>query len=107
MNGTRPLNAAVKAEVTADLNGLPHGRITDRDGEAQVFTTELADLELWFLALGGHITRQPAGSKAALWTLHTDTDHGHGVPVAIYALALDSDQIDPAIADAVTHTPAA
>ena len=107
MAPTRILNAAVKAEVAADYNGLPHGRITDRDGEAQVFTTGLADLELWWLALGGHITRQPAGRNAALWTLHTDTDHGNGAPVAVYALALDTDQIDPAIAHAVTHTPAA
>lgn len=102
MNSTRRLDSAVKAEVTADLHGLPHGRITDRDGEAQVFTTGLADLELWFLALGGHITRQPAGSNAALWTLHTHTDHHNGTPVAVYALALDTDEIDPGLADAVT-----
>lgn len=101
MSATRPLNAAVKAEVAADLGGLPHGRITDRDGEAQVFTDGLRDLELWWLALGGHITRQVAGRKAALWTLHTNTDHGTGAPVAVYALALDTDQIDPAIAHAV------
>lgn len=101
MAPTRRLDAAVKAEVAADLNGLPHGRITDRDGEAQVFTTGLADLELWFLALGGQITRQPAGRKAALWTLHTNTDHGNGVPVAVYALALDTDQIDASLTDAV------
>ncbi|MFJ7023203.1 hypothetical protein ACIQUW_33060 [Streptomyces sp. NPDC101117] len=103
MPGTRPLNAAVKAEVTADLNGLPHGRITDRDGEAQVFTASLSELELWWLALGGHITRQPAGTKAALWTLHTNTDHGQGAHVAVYALSLDTDQIDPAIAHAVQN----
>ncbi|MFK0288286.1 hypothetical protein ACIQVL_48615 [Streptomyces sp. NPDC090499] len=102
MSPTRPLNAAVKAEVAADYNGLPHGRITDRDGEAQVFTAGLPELELWFMALGGHITREPAGRKAALWTLRTDTDHGHGAPIAVYALALDTDQIDPDYADAVT-----
>lgn len=101
MAPTRPLNAAVKAEVAADLNGLPHGRITDRDGEAQVFTAGLADLELWWLALGGHITRQPAGDGVALWTLTADTDHGHGAPVRVHALALDTDQIDADIAHAV------
>ena len=101
MSPTRPLNAAVKAETVAAWNGLPHGRITDRDGEAQVFTTSLRELEAWYLALGGHITRQPAGAKAALWTLHTDTDHGNGAPVAVYTLALDTDQIDPDCADAV------
>lgn len=104
MSPTRPLDAAVKAETVADWNGLPHGRITDRDGEAQVFTTGLPDLERWFLALGGRIDRQPAGSKAALWTLHTDTDHGHGAPIAVYALASDTDDIHPDIADAVTPT---
>ncbi|MFJ7297600.1 hypothetical protein [Streptomyces collinus] len=106
MSPTRPLNAAVKAETVADWNGLPHGRITDRDGEAQVFTTGLPDLELWWLALGGRITRQPAGNKAALWTLRTDTDHGRGAPIAVYALSLDTDLIDPDIAHAV-QTPAA
>src|SRR5438067_8192352 len=69
MNPIRPLGPAVKAEVAAEYNGLPHGRITDRGGEAQVFTASLAELELWFLALGGRITRQTAGSTAALWTL--------------------------------------
>lgn len=110
MQPTRRLNAAVQAEVAADYNGLPHGRITDRDGEAQVFTAGLPELELWWLALGGRITREPAGRKAFLWTVHTTTDHnGQGAPVAVYALALDTDDIDPAIAHAVTtpQTPAA
>lgn len=101
MAPTRPLNAAVKAEVTADLNGLPHGRITQHDDQAHVFTIGLAELELWFIALGGHITRQPAGEGVVLWTLTTDTDHGHGAPVRVYAPALDTDQIDPSIADAI------
>jgi hypothetical protein len=99
---TRALNnPAVQAEVAAEYNGLPHGRITNHNDIAQVFTTSLADLELWFLALGGHITSQPAGARVVLWTLHTDTDHGHGAPVQVHALALDTDQIDAACADAV------
>ena len=100
---TRPLNAAVKAEVAADLNGLPHARITERDGTADVFATSLADLELWFLALGGHFTTQPApeGSGVVMWTLTTDTDHGHGAPVRVWALARDTDQLDPDCADAI------
>ncbi|MFJ8727718.1 hypothetical protein [Streptomyces sp. NPDC093269] len=103
MAGIRPLNAAVKAEVTADYNGLPHARITDTDGEAHVFTAGLPELELWFMALGGRITRQPApkDSGVVLWTLHTDTDHGHGAPVHVHALAMDTDQPDADIADAV------
>jgi len=99
---TRHLNSpAVQAETVADWNGLPHGRITDHNQIAQVFTTGLPDLELWFLALGGHITCQPAGARVVLWTLHTDTDHGHGAPVQVHALALDTDQIDADCADAV------
>lgn len=107
MNATRRLGPAVQAEVTAAYNALPHARITERDGEAQVFTASIAELELWFMALGGQITRQAAGTKAALWILHTNTDHGHGAPVAVYALAADTDEIDPACADAVTSLPAA
>ena len=104
MSPTRPLNAAVKAEVTADSNGLPHGRITDRDGTAHVFTTSLRELELWVMALGGHYTSEPApsGSGVVLWTLTTDTDHGHGSPIRVYAMALDTDQLDPDCADAAT-----
>jgi hypothetical protein len=99
----RNLNAAVKAEVAAEYNGLPHDRITERDGTADVFTTSLRNLERWFLALGGHFTRQPApaGSGVVMWTLHTDTDHGHGAPLRVWAMALDTDQLDPACADAI------
>ncbi|MEW2266908.1 hypothetical protein [Streptomyces sp. NPDC047868] len=101
MRDHRALNAAVKAEVTADYNGLPHARITDQNGTAHVFTTGLPDLELWFMALGGRITHQPAGTGVTLWTLTADTDHGNGVPVLVHALALDTDQIDAAITHAV------
>jgi hypothetical protein len=101
MTGIRPLNAATKAETTADWNGLPHGRNTDHDGTAHVFTADLTDLEAWYLALGGRITRKPAGDGVALWVLHTTTDHGHGIPVRVHALALDTDQIDADCADAV------
>jgi hypothetical protein len=106
MNPIRPLGPAVQAEVTAAWNGLPHGRITEHHGIAQVFTVSLAELELWFVALGGHITCAPApqGSGVVLWTLTADTDHGHGAPVHVHALAPDTDQIDPDCADAVTHT---
>lgn len=98
----RNLNSpAVQAEVTAEYNGLPHGRITDHNGEAHVFTAGLADLESWFMALGGDIDRQPAGDRVVLWTLHTDTDHGHGAPVRVLALALDTDFIDEDCADAI------
>ncbi|MEU5322922.1 hypothetical protein AB0G67_40160 [Streptomyces sp. NPDC021056] len=101
MNAIRRNTPAVQAEVAADYNGLPHARITDHNDEAHVFTTGLPELELWWLALGGHITREPAGRGVVLWTLLTDTDHGHGAPVRVLAPALDTDQIDPAIAHAV------
>ncbi|MCI3279171.1 hypothetical protein [Streptomyces cylindrosporus] len=101
---TRKLaSPAVQAEVTAEYNGLPHARITDRDGHADVFTNGLPDLELWFMALGGHFTSQPApdGSGVVMWTLTTDTDHGHGTPIRAWALALDTDQLDADCADAI------
>lgn len=101
MKPIRPLGPAVKAETVADWNGLPHGRITEHANEAHVFTASLTELEAWFIALGGRITRQDAGDRVCMWTLTTDTDHGHGTPVRVHALALDTDQIDPDCADAV------
>ena len=103
MAPTRPLNAAVKAEVAAELNGLPHGRITDIAGTAHVSTDGLHQLESWFLALGGRITCDPAptGEGVVIWTLTTNTDHGHGVPVLVQTLGMATDQIDPDCAAAV------
>jgi hypothetical protein len=104
MHATRRLGPAVKAEVTADYQGLPHARITEQGDEARVFTSGLDDLTAWYLALGGRITRQaaPEGSGVALWTLHTRTDHHDGgIPVRVHALALDTDPIDADLADAV------
>jgi hypothetical protein len=110
MHATRLLNAAGKAQVAADRNALMHDRITEHCGVAQVFTARLTDLESWYIALGGRITRQfvtkaggvtPEPTGLVLWTLHTDTDHGNGAPVAVHALALDTDQIDADLADAV------
>jgi len=107
MNHIRPLGPAVKAETTADWNGLPHGRITERHGVAHVFTAGLPDLEEWYLALGGRITHQPAGTGVTLWTLQTHTDHGHSTPVHVHALAMDTDQLDSDCADACTEVTAA
>ncbi|MFD7995569.1 hypothetical protein [Streptomyces mexicanus] len=103
----RTIRPAIQAETVADWNGLPHGRITERQGTAHVFTAGLGELETWYLALGGRITHQPAGQGVTLWTLTTNTDHGNGVPVLVHALALETDQIDADCADAITHTPAA
>lgn len=105
----RHLNTpAVQAEVTAEYNGLPHTRITDHNGHADVFTTSLAELELWFLALGGTLYRQPVGDHTAVWTLHTTTphDHGHGTQVVVHALTLDTDPVDPAYTHFVINEPA-
>lgn len=101
MNATRHLGPAVKAEVTADYQGLPHARITEQGDEAHVFTAGLDDLITWYLALGGHLTCQaaPEGSGVTLWALHTTTPDG--VTVRVHALALDGDPIDPDIADAL------
>lgn len=105
MAPTRPLNAAVKAEVAADHNGLAYTRIAQHNGAAHVFTANLPDLEAWWFALGGYITPEPAGAHAVMWTLTTDTDRGHGAPVTVLAPGLHTDEIDPAIAHAVRpHT---
>nr|WSZ21211.1 hypothetical protein OH837_49075 [Streptomyces canus] len=106
MAPTRPLNAAVKAEVAAELNGLPHGRITAIGNTAHVSTNGLPELESWFLALGGHIRCDPAptGEGVVIWTLTTNTDHGHGAPVLVQTFAKDTDQLDPDCADAVRRT---
>lgn len=106
---TRHLNTpAVQAEVAAEYNGLPHARITERDGHADVFTTSLRDLEQWLLALGGTLYRQPTGYHTAVWTLHTVTphDHGHGAQVVVHTLTPDTDPIDPAYAHFVIDEPA-
>jgi hypothetical protein len=107
MQPIRPLGPAVKAEVAADLNGLPHARITEHQGIAHVFTSGLPELELWFMALGGRITPHPAGPGITHWTLTTLTERTHGALIAVHAPALDTDQIDPDCADAVIHLPAA
>jgi hypothetical protein len=107
MQPTRPLGPAVKAEVTAEYNGLPHGRITQHYDTAHVFTLGLPELELWFMALGGRITPQPDGQGVVHYTLRTFTERTHGTPIAVHASALVTDQIDPGCADAVTHLPAA
>jgi len=110
MAPTRRLDAAVRAEVAADLHGIPHARISERNGHAEVFVNGLREVERWFLALGGYFTCDPApaGSGVVMWTLTTNTDHGHGDPVYVYTLAPDTDEIDPDCAHAVRpHTPAA
>jgi hypothetical protein len=100
MSATRRLGPAVKAEVTADYQGLPHARITEQGDEARVFTNGLDDLTAWYLALGGRITCEaaPEGSGVTLWTLHTAID---SVTVRIHALGLDTDPIDADLTDAV------
>ena len=95
------LTPAIRAETTADRCGLPHARITTQGTEARVFTAGLDELIAWWHALGGRITCKPAGDRVCLWTLHTDTDHGHGTTIRVHALALDTDRIDPDCADAV------
>jgi len=107
MSATRPYNAALKAEVCADLNDLPHGRITQHQDAAHVFTAGLADLEAWFTFLGGRITHQPAGAGVVLWTLHTQVGEVYAAQARVHALALHTDQIDADCADAVTTLPAA
>lgn len=104
MHTNRPLTIADKAELAADLNNLPHARITGHDGTAQVFTAGLGELEQWarwFMPLGCRITQQPAGTGVVLWTLRTQLGETHPVPIQVSALALDTEQIDDDLATAV------
>ncbi|MFD8899865.1 hypothetical protein [Streptomyces ardesiacus] len=92
------MNPATCAQVAADLNALPHARITSQGNEARVFTASLDDLTAWWYALGGQLTTQaaPAGSGVCMWTLHTRTDPANpaSTVVRVHALALDTDQPD-------------
>jgi hypothetical protein len=92
------------AQVTADLHGLPTGRLTARNTAAHIFTADLADLLAWRTALGGDVTRQRAGGGVTLWTLHTHTEprsDGTHTPILVHSLALTHEPIDPALSDAV------
>ena len=104
MQPTRRLSPADRAEVAADLNGLPHGRITGHDGTAHVFTADLDELQQWahwFLPIGCRITQQPAGTGVILWTLHTHLGEVYPVPIRVHALALDTEQIDDDLTSAI------
>ncbi|MEZ7005616.1 hypothetical protein [Streptomyces sp. AD55] len=105
MKPIRPLSPALKAHTTADLHGLPHGRITEQGTEAHVFVADLDDLTAWWMALEGRITCQNAGPGVCLWTLHTNTDHGRGTPIRVHALALDTDLIDDDCRTAINNSP--
>lgn len=103
------LTIADQAELAADLNDLPHERITGHDGTAQVFTAGLGELEQWarwFLTLGCRITQQPAGTGVVLWTLRAQLGETNPVPIQVSALALDTEQIDGDLAHVVApYTP--
>lgn len=87
---------ALAATVTADLHGLPTGRLTTRDTAAHAFVDEPADLTAWLTARGGYTTRERAGGGVVLWTLRTTTepraDHTT-TPVYVHVLVLDEEQI--------------
>lgn len=107
MQPTRRLTLADQAEVAADLNGLPHGRITGHDGTAHVFTADLPELEQWaqwFMPIGCGITQQPAGPGVVLWTLYAALGDVYTVPIRVYALALDTERIDDDLAHAIQPT---
>ncbi|GAX57237.1 hypothetical protein [Streptomyces olivochromogenes] len=100
----RRTDPAIDAQVTADLHGLPTGRITARDTAAHIFTADIHELRAWINALGGYVTRQRAGGAVTLWTLHTHTElrsDGSSTPVLVHALSLAGEDIHPDITEAV------
>jgi hypothetical protein len=94
----------VAALVTANLHGLPTGRLTARDTAAHIFTADIHELRAWINALGGFVTRQRAGGAVTLWTLHTHTEprsDGSSTPVLVHALSLASEDVHPDITESV------
>ncbi|MEU7338639.1 hypothetical protein [Streptomyces sp. NPDC007074] len=92
------------ARVTADLHGLPTGRLIARDTAAHIFTADVYELRAWINALGGFVTRQRAGGAVTLWTLHTHTEprsDGSTTAVLVHALSLADEDIHPDITEAV------
>ena len=96
--------------VTADHHGLPTGHSTARDGQAHVFLADVYEMRPWLNALGGTVTRQPAGSGVEMWVLHTHTEarsDGSQTCIVLRSLALAEQRIHPDLTEAATQTPAA
>jgi hypothetical protein len=101
-NSTDPVAAA---RVTADTHGLNTSHlITAHNGAAHVFVADVNDLRPWLNELGGHITRQPAGTDTEKWTFRTHTDFrsdGSSTPILMHALALTGQTVHPDLLAAV------
>jgi hypothetical protein len=98
---TEPTTAAL---VTADLHGLPIGRLIARNDAAHIFTDDIRHLHAWLTACGGYTTRERAGLGVTLWTLRTHTEprsDGSRTPVLVHALALNEEPIHPDITESV------
>ena len=93
-----------EAQVTADHHGLPTGRTVPYDNAAHIFLDTVDDLAKWLRATGGYTTRRDAGPGVVLWTLITHTElraDGTATPVIVHSLALDTEEVDYALTDAV------
>ena len=99
-----PIPPADAATVTADLHGLPTGRLTSRGTAAHAFVDTIHDLTAWITARGGYTTRERAGGGLHLWTLRTSTeprDNGDTTPIFIHVTVLDEEPVPKALTAAL------
>ncbi|MEU5043227.1 hypothetical protein [Streptomyces griseorubiginosus] len=98
-----PTDPATAAQTTADIHGLPTGRLTTRHTEAHIFLESTDGLLKWLDATGGYTTRRPAGPGVVMWTLVTHTEphpDGTATPVLVHSLALDTEHVDDDLTNA-------
>ncbi|MGV2914646.1 hypothetical protein [Streptomyces alfalfae] len=91
-----PITPANAAQITADLYGLPTGRLSSRETAAHAFVDTLDDLTTWLAIRGGYTTRERAGGGLHLWTLRTTTEprqDGTRTPVFVHVTVLDEEPV--------------
>lgn len=98
------IDPTTAAETTADIHGLPTGRIGHHAGTAHVFLDSPYGLAQWLDATGGYTTRREAGAGVVMWTLHTHTPtrgDGTATPILVHSLALEGAWVPERLTDAL------
>lgn len=84
------------ATVTAEVHGLPTGRLYNRPAAAHAFVDHLDDLTAWLTARGGYTTHERLAGGLVLWTLrtHTEPREDHSTtPVFVHVTVLDEEPV--------------